>query len=78
MTRTELKQHYLSWAHAADVDVDTRTVRDEGDQFVKVLTKKETNRLFAAVRVMGFKEGVSCGKRYFCAAKRTDPQKRLG
>lgn len=78
MTRSELKQHYLSWALAADVDVDTRTVRDEGDQFVKVLTKKETNRLFAAVRVMGFKEGASCGKRYFCAAKRTDPQKRLG
>ena len=77
MTRAELKQHYLSWAVAMGADIDTRTVRDEGDQFVKVLTKKETNRLFAAVRVMGYEEVKVMGVRYVKCRPSTSPQKRL-
>lgn len=69
LSRQDLKNHYMSWALINGVEIDTKMVRDYGETYVRILTKRELNRLMSAIRIMGYKEIVVHGTRYINARK---------
>jgi len=69
LSRQDLKNHYMSWALINGVEIDTKMIRDYGETYVRVLTKRELNRLMSAIRIMGYKEIVVHGTRYINARK---------
>lgn len=78
MTRAELKEHFISWASAQGAEIDMRMVKDEGENsYRKILTKRETNRFLAAVKIMGYDEVKIMGIRYVKCRPASSPQKRL-
>jgi len=77
MTRAEVKDHYLNWALSTGADIDTRMVRDEEGLYHKALSKRETNKLFAGLRIMGYTESKIMGIRYVNAQRRSSRQTTL-
>lgn len=77
MTRAEIKSHYLTWALTTGADIDTRMVRDEVGTYLKVLSKRETNKLFAGLRIMGYTESKIMGIRYVNAQRKSSRQTTL-
>ncbi|MDE2524822.1 MAG: hypothetical protein O0X96_06825 [Methanocorpusculum sp.] len=80
MLRSELKEYFLRWVRleGRDDEISTRWERSEdGYGSEKTLTKKETERLFSAARILEYQEVKSNGQRRFKAKIRQSPQRRL-
>ncbi len=71
ISRDELKGRYLSWCLKNEVEVDTRSIRNENGSYSTVLSKTSTNKLMQAVRILKYPESAHWGCRGIYAVVKT-------